>query len=128
MALDETPVFKRQKYATPIREQSIIVTDEGFYPPKFSVFKGERVRFFVTSTTDNKQCFILKGQEFFLAAKKGEISEGVAYFDDTGVVEFYCPTHKEKGRITVLARPTTKKQVKRSIASERVRIWTPRDE
>lgn len=128
MALDETPIFKRQKYSSPIREVSIIVTDEGFYPSKFSVHKGERVRFFVTSTTEDKQCFILKGQEFFLAAQKGRISEGMISFDDKGVVEFYCPTHKEKGRITVLERSKKRKVLQRSIASKKVRAWTPKDE
>jgi hypothetical protein len=129
-ALEESPYVKAKRFSTPMREQAIIVTDEGFYPKSISVFKGERVRFYVTSTSDTKSCFILKGKGLFLAAEKGKVSEGIVYFDDAEKLEFYCPTTKSKGRVTVLERPRGKnsKRAQRNIASEKVRIWMPKDE
>ncbi|MEC7275486.1 MAG: hypothetical protein VXV96_04125 [Bdellovibrionota bacterium] len=129
-ALDEGPYSKPRKFELPQREISIIVTEEGFYPQKISVFKGEKVRFFVTSTTDSKNCFILKGKDLFLSAEKGKISEGTLLFDRKESVEFYCPTSIEKGRLTVLERPqdVKKERAQRTIASERVKIWMPREE
>lgn len=130
LALEEGPFSKTRRFDLPIREQSIIVTDEGFYPKSISVFKGEQVRFFVTSTSDNKGCFILKGKDLFLAAEKGKVSEGLVYFEKPQSVEFYCPTLPSKGRLTVLERPKDKKQqrAQRTMASEKIRIWMPREE
>ena len=129
-ALEEGPYSKPKRFDLPLREQAIIVSDEGFYPKSISVFKGEQVRFFVTSTSDNKSCFILKGKDLFLAAEKGKVSEGVVYFNKAQTVEFYCPTLPSKGRLTVLERPKDKKQkrAQRTMASERVRVWMPREE
>lgn len=129
-ALEEGPYAKKRRFELPLREQAIIVTDHGFYPQNIAVFKGERVRFFVTSTSDNKSCFILKGKDLFLAAEKGKVSEGEVFFKNSQVVEFYCPTLKTKGHITVLERPQDKKQkrAQRTMASEKVRIWMPKEE
>lgn len=113
-----------------MREMAIIATQDGFYPRSISVFKGERVRFYLTNTSDQKSCFILKGKEVFLSAEKGKVSETVVYFDNPGKFEFYCPTHKEKGKVTVLERPKDKekRRAQRSIASQKVRIWMPKEE
>jgi plastocyanin len=129
-ALEEGPYAKKREFDLPLREQSIIVTDHGFYPETIAVFKGERVRFFVTSTSDNKSCFILKGKNLFLAAEKGKVSEGEVLFKEPQVVEYYCPTLKTKGHITVLERPQDKqrRRAQRTMASEKVRIWMPREE
>lgn len=129
-ALEESPYSKARKFNTPLREQAIIVTEEGFYPKSISVFKGERVRFYVTSTSENKSCFILKGKNLFLSAEKGKVSEGVVYFEESQAIEFYCPTTKSKGRVTVLERPKDKndRRAQRNIASDKVRIWMPKDE
>lgn len=129
-ALEDT--FSTAKsFDTPLREKSIIVTKEGYYPKQTSVFVGERVRFFVTSTTDNNECFILRDKSLFLAAEKGKVSEGEVLFTKPGTHEYYCPTGQLKGRLTVLERP--KEVHERSIASEeeqrpRYKTWMPRDE
>lgn len=131
-ALEDGPYAKKRRYDGPKREVSIIVSEEGFYPESLSVFKGETVRFFITSTTDQKSCFILKGKDLFLAAEKGKISEGTFFFDREGRIEFYCPTTRQKGSLTVLERPRDKEKDKiraqRKIASEQVKIWMPREE
>lgn len=130
-ALEDTYSFAKD-YDIPLREQSIIVTEEGYYPKHISAFVGERMRFFVTSTTDKDECFILKNMDLFLGAKKGKISEGEVHFTKPGVIEYYCPTGQLKGKLTVLEKP--KKKSQRNIASERnskstnVRFWMPRDE
>ncbi len=127
-AVDDGPVFKKKDFNIPKRQQSIIVTPEGFYPEQFSVFKGETIRFFVTATSDQKECFIIKGKEIFLSAEKGKVSEGSVMFNAPGVFQYYCPTTKFKGKITVLERPEDIRARKRQIASETTRVWMPREE
>ncbi|MAF78105.1 MAG: hypothetical protein CME63_17550 [Halobacteriovoraceae bacterium] len=127
-AVDDGPVFKKKKFNTPKRDQSIIVTPEGYYPESFSVFKGERIRFFVTATSDQKECFIIKGKEIFLSAEKGKVSEGSVIFNRPGVYQYYCPTTKHRGSITVMERPEVLRERKRALASETVKVWMPREE
>jgi len=127
-AVDDQPVFKQKDFQIPKRQQSIIVTPEGFYPESFSVFKGEAIRFFVTATTEQKECFIIKGKDIFLSAEKGKVSEGSVFFSAPGVFEYYCPTTKNKGSITVLERPEDIRARKRQLASETTRVWMPRED
>ena len=126
-AVDDTPVFKAQKFTNPTREHSIIVTEEGFYPESISVFKGEKVRFFVTATTERKECFLIKGKEIFLSAEKGKVSEGIVMFNDPGTYQYYCPTNNYKGTISVIVKKDPNKP-RRRVASETVRIWMPKEE
>lgn len=127
-AIDDAPFFKKKKFISPKRQQSIIVTPEGFYPEQFSVFSGDRVRFFVTATSDSKECFIIKGKEIFLSAEKGKVSEGSVIFNSPGVFQYYCPTNKFRGKITVLERPEKIRERQREIASETVKVWMPKNE
>ncbi|EQC52325.1 cupredoxin domain-containing protein [Bacteriovorax sp. DB6_IX] len=128
----EKNYFKGENYEQPKREISIISSDSGYYPKAPTVFVGEQVRVFVTSTTNKPTCMIVKDQEFYVEAKQGEMSEGVLYFDKSGIHEFYCPASGHKGKIVVLEHPDRKKErIRRELASERkkkVKIWRPRDE
>lgn len=109
--------------SSPVREISVIVTKEGYYPKSISVFEGEKVKFFVTSTLEEPHCLIVEAHKVFLAANKGKVTEGEAHFERAGEYAFYCPSSKNDGKIVVL-----KKHVpKREIASERKTIWTPRE-
>lgn len=117
------------KYIIPVREHSIIVTDEGYYPKQISLFEGEKLTIFLTSTLKNPSCLMLPQKNIFLAARRGEITEGTIYFNKPGIYWFYCPTGKIKGKITVLEKLETKKIVERKIASERrMGQWRPKDE
>lgn len=115
LAIAETP-----KQARPVREVSIIVTQEGYYPKSLSVFEGEKVKFFVTSTVEDPSCVIVESHKVFLAASKGKVTEGEAVFDKAGEFAFYCPSSKNDGRIVVLK----KKEPQRNIASD---VWMPRE-
>ncbi len=109
----------------PTREISIIVTKEGYYPKSLSVFEGEKVKFYVTSTLDEPHCMIVEGHKVFLAANKGKVTEAEAMFDKAGEFAFYCPSSKSDGKIVVM-----KKHVpKREIASEKSEgmLWTPKE-
>jgi len=95
------------------------------------VFKGESIHFFVTATSDEKECFIVKGKDIFLSAEKGKVSEGTVVFNSPGEFQYYCPTSQFKGKITVMERPEVIKARKRALASEGVsgiKIWMPREE
>ena len=114
------------KKPAPTREISIIVTKEGYYPKSISVFEGEKVKFYVTSTVEEPDCLIVEAHKVFLSANKGKLTEGETVFDKAGEFAFYCPSSKNNGKVVVL-----KKQVpKREIASERQHegmLWTPKE-
>ncbi len=109
----------------PSREISIIVTKEGYYPRSLSVFEGEKVKFYVTSTLDEPHCMIVEGHKVFLAANKGKVTEAEATFDKAGEFAFYCPSAKSDGKIVVMKKVTPK----REIASEKSEgmMWTPKE-
>lgn len=124
---------QEERLTVPVREQSIIASPEGFYPARISVFVGEKVKFYVTSTTEKPSCFMLSDKGLFLSANKGEISNGEAHFDRPGTFKYHCPTNQITGSITVLERTD---KANREIASSReskdreskVRLWKPREE
>lgn len=111
----------------PAREIAIIFSDEGYYPKSISVFEGEKVRFFITSTTEKPHCFIVESHKLFLSATKGKISEGEVFFDKPGQFSFYCPSSKNDGRVVVIE--SKKKEAERSVASEKKDPlqWVPKD-
>lgn len=117
-------VFAETK-VQPTREISIIFSEEGYYPKSISVFEGEKVRFFVTSTTDKPNCFIVESHKVFLSATKGKIAEGEVTFDKPGSFSFYCPSSKNDGRVVVLET----KKPERAVASEKKDPlkWVPKD-
>ena len=115
-ALSEAPI--------PRREISVIVTQEGYYPKNLTVFQGERVKFYVTSTVEQPDCLLVQGHKVFLAANKGKIAEAEATFDTAGEFSFYCPSSKHDGKITVIK----KSDPNRGLASQNdPEVWTPKD-
>ena len=119
-----------ESYEIPKREISIIITPEGYYPQKISVFQGEEVKFFLTNTGKNQSCMIIKEKNIYLSSRLGQMVEGRAHFSELGTFQFYCPTGKISGAITVLERPS--ENAKWEIASQKqkqtVRYWLPKDE
>lgn len=111
-----------EKKSPPTREVSIIVTKEGYYPKSISVFEGEKIKFYLTSTVEDPGCLIVEGHKVFMAANKGKVTEGEAVFDKAGDFAFYCPSSKNDGKIVVLR----KVMPKREIASEGM-LWTPKE-
>lgn len=109
----------------PLREVSVIVTKEGYYPKSLSVFEGEKVKFYVTSTVEEPHCLIVESHKVFLAANKGKVTEAEAVFDKAGEYAFYCPSSKNDGKIVVLK----KLMPKREVASEKTdgMLWTPKE-
>lgn len=108
----------------PTREVSIIVTKEGYYPKSVSVFEGEKIKFYVTSTLEEPHCLIVESHKVFMAANKGKVTEGEAVFDKPGEFAFYCPSAKIDGKIVVIKKNTPK----REIASDKEPTpWTPKE-
>ncbi len=118
--------FKAKKFEKPVREFSVIATESGYFPDRLFAYVGEKARFFVTATGDKPQCFLLKDHQVFLSAEKGEMSEAQVTFKFPGRFEFYCPSTKFKGHITVLESPDALKRSGRKVASETT-YWTPRE-
>lgn len=111
--------------AQPYREVAVIVTKEGYYPKSLSVFEGEKVKFYVTSTVEEPDCLIVESHKVFMAASKGKITEAETTFDKAGEFAFYCPSSKNDGKIVVLKKAVPK----REIASEKKgpEAWTPKE-
>lgn len=123
--------FQKKTFKTPLREVAIIVTDDGFYPDNISAFEGERLRFFITSTSKKSQCFILQKHEVFVSAEKGLVGEAQVLLENAGHFKFYCPSSKFQGYLTVMERFENEKAQKRSVAREggpsKRGYWLPRD-
>ncbi len=124
---EELGRFGKKDFKSPVREFGVIATKSGYFPESMFAYVGEKARFFITSTDDTPQCFLLKDHNVFLSAEKGKMQEAIVEFKYPGRFEYYCPSTKFKGHITVVERPGTKSKVKREIASEKKTYWTPRD-
>lgn len=120
-------LFKERTFDKPVREISIIATDDGFYPNKVMAFTGEKVRFFITSTSGEKQCFILQKHDVFVAAEKGKVNEAHIELDNPGRYKFYCPSSTFMGHLTVFDKFKQKDEADRSPASVKPKYWLPRD-
>ena len=118
-------LLEPKKFKNPIREVSVIVTEDGYFPNKISVFENEQVRFFITSSQREPSCFLLGEHQLFLAAHPGKVSEGTIIFNKSGVYPFYCPSSKHRGSLTVLKKED-KNKIQRKIAST-PSFWMPRD-
>jgi len=118
--------FAQDAKELPLREVAVIVTKEGYYPKSISVFEGEKVKFYVTSTVEAPDCLIVESHKVFMAANKGKITEAETVFDKAGEFAFYCPSSKNDGKIVVLKKKVAKK---REIASEKndSMVWTPKE-
>lgn len=119
-------MFGEKVFDNPVREISVIITEDGFFPNKISAFEGERVKFFITSTAKDKQCFILQRHELFLGVENGKVNEGEVMLDSPGRFRFFCPSHKKQGHLTVI-RKHVEVQKLREPASVKPTYWTPRD-
>lgn len=119
-------IFAAETKVQPVREMAVIVTKEGYYPKSLSVFEGEKIKFYVTSTVEEPHCMIVESHKVFLAANKGKVTEAEVVFDKAGEFAFYCPSSKNDGKIVVLK----KAMPKREVASEKSRegmLWTPKE-
>lgn len=120
-----TYVLAAETKNPPMREVAVIVTKEGYYPKSLSVFEGEKVKFYVTSTVEEPNCMIVESHKVFMAANKGKVTEAEAVFDKAGEFAFYCPSSKNDGKIVVLKKAVPKREV----ASEKSHegVWTPKE-
>lgn len=123
-AYSDTNLFKAKKFS-PLREHSVVVSKEGYFPESISLFTGETLRLFVTSIDNEKGCLMLPSHELFLAANKGRLTSGEVKFEDPGTYQFFCPNHGIKGQIVVLERKkeSTPKREPASLTN----VWMPKD-
>lgn len=119
-------------FNVPVREVSIIVTEHGYYPSNLPIFIGEKLKIYLTSTTERPSCLLFPQKDLFMGAEKGKITVGEAYFDRKGEYEFFCPNGKIKGKVKVLERPD-KSRRKRALATfrkkkrKKIHYWIPRE-
>lgn len=127
MGLEQT-YYKDRTLDVPYREQAIIIGKEGFYPNRITVFKGEKVRFFVTSVGVDSACFNIPDKNVFTSPKGDKIIETEAFFDKVGVFQFNCPNNTYTGRVMVLEKASDREETaRRGLASDVVKIWRPKD-
>ena len=126
-ALEET-YFKPTTLDVPYREQAVIIGKEGFYPNRIIVFKGEKVRFFVTSVGVDAACFNIPDKSVFSSPVKDKIAEAEVFFDKVGVFQFNCPNNTFTGRVMVLEKGSDRDETaRRGLASDVVKIWRPKE-
>ncbi len=119
-------IFAAETKVQPVRELAVIVTREGYYPKSLSVFEGEKIKFYVTSTVEEPHCMIVESHKVFLAANKGKVTEAEVVFDKAGEFAFYCPSSKNDGKIVVLKKVMPKREVA-SEKSQEAALWTPKE-
>lgn len=127
LASAERPKVQRQEGPRPTREISLIVTKEGYYPKTITVFEGEKVKFYATSTVEEPHCVIVESHKVFMAANKGKITEAEAVFDTPGEFAFYCPSSKSDGKIVVLKKAVPKRDVASEKKADEPSVWVPRE-
>ena len=126
-AVQET-YYKGNTFDVPYREQAIIVGKEGFYPNRIIVFKGEKVRFFITSVGVDSACFNIPDKNVFSSPSKEKITETEVFFDKVGVFLINCPNNSFTGRVMVLEKASDREESKRrGLASDLVKIWMPKE-
>ncbi len=126
-ALEES-YNKDKTLDVPYREQAVIISKEGFYPNRLIVFKGEKVRFFVTAVGVDSACFNIPDKNVYSSAKSEKITETEAFFDKVGVFQFNCPNNTFTGRVMVLEKPSDREEsMRRGLASDTVKVWKPKD-
>ena len=126
-ALQET-YFKETVNDVPYREQAVIISKDGFFPNRIVVYKGEKVRFFVTSVGVDSACFNIPDKNVFASPGKDKIAESEVFFDKVGVFAFNCPNNTFNGRVMVLEKAADREETqRRGLASDLVKIWKPKD-
>ena len=120
--------FEEKYYERPVREVSIIVTDTGFFPDQMMAFEGEKLKFFVTSTSKKSQCMVLQKHELFLAAEKGIVNEAEVTVEHPGKFRFYCPSFGHEGWLTVFKKGNANEEARKPASEEeKPNYWLPRD-
>jgi len=115
-----------KKFIIPIREHAVIVGEQGYYPQNISLFAGEQIRFYLSTTMNRPSCLMIKEKNIFLSIEKGRITEASVQFDRPGTFKYYCPNGNISGTIHVLKRKG--RYLKRKLASQtKVKIWRPRE-
>jgi plastocyanin domain-containing protein len=104
------------------------MSNEGFYPNRITVFKGEKVRFFITTVGDVPACFNIPDKQIFTTPKAGKIVEAETFFDKTGTFQFNCPNSRFAGRVMVIEKASDQEEtMRRGLASDLVKVWKPKD-
>ena len=122
--------FAKKSFKNPLREISVIISDDGFYPNRIVAYQGEKLKIFATTTSSQKQCFVLQKHELFLAVEKGLVNEGEVLLEHAGRFKFFCPASNKEGHITVLEKSNPRDQEfgsNREPASVQPSYWVPRD-
>ena len=119
---------KEKTFDVPYREQAIIVGKEGFYPNRLTVFKGEKIHFFVTAAGVDSACFNIPDKNVFTSPSKDKIAETEVFFDKVGVFQFNCPNNSFTGRVMVLEKASDRSETaRRGLASDVVKVWRPKE-
>ena len=126
-ALEQT-YFKEKSLDVPYRELGVIIGKEGFYPNRIVVYKGEKVRFFITSVGVESACFNIPDKNVFSSPNKDKIAEQEVFFDKVGVFQFNCPNNPFSGRVMVLEKASDRLETeRRGLASDMVKVWRPKE-
>ncbi len=127
MALEQS-YYKEKSLDVPYREQSIIISKDGYFPNRIIAFKGEKIKFFVTTVGNEGSCFNIPDKNLYSTATALKIVEAETFFDKVGIFQFNCPNSQYSGRVVVIEKASDKvESARRGLASDVVKVWRPKE-
>lgn len=99
------------------QEVSVIVSDQGYFPPKISVTQGVPVKMFLSASSGSTLCMMVDEWNIKKGVAPGKVEELTFTPTTPGVYRFYCPVKSIEGSLVVREAPAT--IATRSIASQR---------
>ena len=84
-----------------VRELSLIITEQGFFPTALLVTREVPVRLFVTSVGERSLCLILAGYPVQREIRVGKVEEIEFTPKASGPIRFYCPINAAEGSFLV---------------------------
>lgn len=116
-------------YCDPVvgtRKIAFIITENGIYPESISAFKGERLQLFVTSTK-KESCLMMKGYKLFISSRTKDVGEGMVDLNKSGEFKIYCPSDDFVGKITVLNKKSSRRDIASTKSESIPSVWVPKD-
>lgn len=97
----EEAVKPEEVYKHGVQEFSVIATDTGYLPAKIFVRRNIPVKFYLTSASARKLCFMMDD----FSVRKGVSSQSVEQINflptKPGQYRFYCPVQEIEGQVIV---------------------------
>ncbi len=114
------------QFKVPKRQQSVIVSSEGYYPEVITAFAGEEIELFVTST-EKKSCLSIEGIDFHVLAEPGKVNSKKVTVSSEGRYRIHCPGMSLQASLVVLGKRVDRTQPRSPASAVDRDVWRPRE-